>query len=158
MLWEWIGVDKRAILGKSKTKVHNLHPLTINWGTYLDKTELPTSPSSTETMSSDKSNRSPPSSSIPRPNSLLSKSLPSLLSAPADGTVEVPPRPRALWKVLDTSLRQIPHFYPKLNPNCSIYVSDASPSVIAVRISECLRKRSISAEYDEEVVRMVHNR
>jgi len=63
-----------------------------------------------------------------------------------------PPRPRRLWEVSDTSLRSIPKFYPKLNPRTTAFVSDASPSVVAVRISECLRKRSIAVEYDEEAV------
>jgi hypothetical protein len=98
-------------------------------------------------MSSNRSpNKSGPSS-IPRPNSLLSQNIPTQLSAG-----EVPPRPKTLWKVSDASLRQIPPFFPKLNPNSTTYVSDAPPSVIAVRISECLRKRSISAEYDDELI------
>lgn len=65
----------------------------------------------------------------------------------------VPPRPRRLWKVNDTSLKPVPYFYPPLDPRCSVFVSDAPPSVVAVRIAECLRKRSISVEYDEEAVR-----
>jgi hypothetical protein len=39
-----------------------------------------------------------------------------------------------------------------LDPNCTAYVGDASPSVVAIRIAECLRKRSIAVEYDEEAV------
>jgi len=64
----------------------------------------------------------------------------------------VPSRPRRLWKVSDTSLRHIPPFYPPLDARCTAYVSDAPPSVIAVRIAECLRRRSVSVEYDEEAV------
>ena len=65
----------------------------------------------------------------------------------------VPPRPRRLWKVNDNALKAVPFFYPPLDPRCTIFVSDAPPSVVAVRIAECLRKRSISTEYDEEAVR-----
>jgi hypothetical protein len=42
-----------------------------------------------------------------------------------------------------------------LNPRCTTYVGDASPSVVAVRISECFRKRSIAVEYDDEAVRTI---
>jgi hypothetical protein len=88
--------------------------------------------------------------SLPRPSSLLSSNLPRLDDRSASHSA--PPRPRRLWTINDTSLRPIPQFFPKLNPNCTAYVSDASPSVVAVRISECLRKRSIVVEYDEEAV------
>jgi hypothetical protein len=37
-----------------------------------------------------------------------------------------------------------------MNPNCVTYVGDASPSMVACRITECLKKRSILAEYDDE--------
>ena len=86
---------------------------------------------------------------ISRPASILSGSLSPSLEFQEHN---VPCRPRRLWSVRDTSLRPIPKFYPKLDPKCTTYVSDASPSVVAVRISECLRKRSICAEYDEEAV------
>jgi len=62
--------------------------------------------------------------------------------------------PAARWTVSDTSLRPIPPFYPPLNPRCTVYVGDAMPSVVAVRISECLRKRSIAVEFDDETVRI----
>lgn len=61
-------------------------------------------------------------------------------------------RPRRLWTIQDTALRRIPEIYPPLDPNCTTYVGDASPSVVAVRISECFRKRSMAVEYDEESV------
>lgn len=61
-------------------------------------------------------------------------------------------RPRRLWSVQDTAPKRIPQGYPPLNPQCTTYVGDASPSVVAVRISECLRKRSIAVEYDDETV------
>ena len=89
--------------------------------------------------------------SLPRPTSLLSSNLP-LVNDRSASSHSAPLRPRRLWTVNDTSLRPIPNFFPKLNPYCTTYVSDASPSVVAVRISECLRKRSIVAEYDEEAV------
>ena len=87
---------------------------------------------------------------IQRPPSLLAAGLPSTLGSSPSRFAQ--PRPRRLWAVNDTSCRPIPRFYPKLDPKCTVFVSDASPSVVAVRISECLRKRSISAEYDEEAV------
>lgn len=63
----------------------------------------------------------------------------------------VPPRPRRLWKVHDTKLPLYPsHLYPPPNRQSSCYVTDAPPSVIAVRIAECLRRRSCVVEYDEE--------
>lgn len=65
----------------------------------------------------------------------------------------VPP-PAARWNVSDTSLRPVPPFYPPLNPRCTVFVGDTMPSVVAVRIAECLRKRSIAVEFDEESVRI----
>jgi hypothetical protein len=64
----------------------------------------------------------------------------------------IPPRPRRLWKINDTSsLKPLPTFYPPLDANCSTYISDGTPpSVVAVRIAECLTRRSVSVEYDEE--------
>ena len=91
------------------------------------------------------------------PTSLFSDALPrSLLgvqqieSELGSGT----PRPRRLWTIQDTSVKPYPKFYPPPNPNCSVTVDDgSSPSVIAIRISECCRKHSISVEYDDESVR-----
>lgn len=65
----------------------------------------------------------------------------------------IPARPRRLWRVSDTGIPSIPPFYPlPLNPRCCAYVADASPSVVAVRVAEALRRQSIAVEYDEETV------
>ena len=102
-----------------------------------------------------------PSSQLRAPSSLLSGSLPpALLHCQEDGNEAflsatnnpIAVRPRRLWTIQDTALKQIPKDYPPLNPNCTVYVGDASPSVVAVRISECFRKRSIAVEYDDETV------
>lgn len=98
-----------------------------------------------------------PSSQMSAPTSLLSNVLPtSLLHDEANGQSasfsNISARPRRLWNIQDTSLRSIPTYYPPLNPNCTTYVGDSSPSVVAVRISECFRKRSIAVEYDDEAV------
>jgi len=112
-----------------------------------------------------------PSSQLRAPCSLLSSALPpsllqggendstmpspSLLtsSASAAGTSSLEAtRPRRLWTIQDTALQRIPKGYPPLNPQCTTYVGDASPSVVAVRISECFRKRSLAVEYDDETV------
>lgn len=91
------------------------------------------------------------SSSTGRPSLLAGLNLPHTSSQEEDGQV-APPRPRRLWRVNDTSLKPVPFFYPPLDPRCTVFISDAPPSVVAVRIAECLRKRSISVEYDEEAV------
>lgn len=85
-------------------------------------------------------------------STLVSTNSSFLSSAPADAENEiVPPRPRRLWKVHDTKLPLFPsHLYPPPNKQNSCFVSDAPPSVIAVRIAECLRRRSVAVEYDEE--------
>eukprot|EP00547_Thalassionema_nitzschioides_P003534 CAMPEP_0194205910 /NCGR_PEP_ID=MMETSP0156-20130528/5069_1 /TAXON_ID=33649 /ORGANISM="Thalassionema nitzschioides, Strain L26-B" /LENGTH=440 /DNA_ID=CAMNT_0038932301 /DNA_START=304 /DNA_END=1626 /DNA_ORIENTATION=+ len=54
------------------------------------------------------------------------------------------------WNVNDNSLRPVPMFYPPLDPRCTAMITDSSPSGVAFRISDCLKKRSISVEYDEE--------
>lgn len=74
------------------------------------------------------------------------------LSHYADDTEEtgIPQHPRRLWKVDDAKLPKFPDFYPLPNPRDSCIVTDAPPSVIAVRIAECLRRRSVAMEYDEE--------
>jgi hypothetical protein len=116
--------------------------------------------STTNTSSSNNSRDTTPLSLLSnRPTSLLAASLPqysaSLTTSIATrASSATPPRPRRLWAVNDTSLRPIPKFYPPLDPRCTTFVSDSSPSVVAVRISECLRKRSIAVEYDEEAVRI----
>jgi hypothetical protein len=111
------------------------------------------------TNSSSNNNRDGKDTHPFRPTSLFAGSLPQY-SAPSTTSISTrtsaaaPPRPRRLWAVNDTSLRPIPKFYPPLDPRCTTFVSDSSPSVVAVRISECLRKRSIAVEYDEEAVRL----
>lgn len=67
-------------------------------------------------------------------------------------SLSIPARPRRLWKVSDTGIPAIPPFYPTpLNPRLCVYVADASPSVVAVRIAEALRRQSIAVEFDEEM-------
>lgn len=99
----------------------------------------------------------------PTPTSLFSNALPRSLVEGENGkdrmstpgatlSSHVPPRPRRLWAIQDTSLKPVPAYYPPLDPHCTCLVTDVSPSFVAVRISECLRKRSIAAEYDEEAV------
>jgi hypothetical protein len=53
------------------------------------------------------------------------------------------------WDVHDSKLSAIPPLHPPIPPNCMTYIGDTSstPSIIASRISECLRKRSIVVEY-----------
>jgi hypothetical protein len=103
-----------------------------------------------------------PASQLRAPSSLLSGALPASLLQEGDSSLEgfsspsssypMAMRPRRLWGIQDTSLKRIPKGYPPLNPLCTTYVGDASPSVVAVRISECFRKRSIAVEYDDETV------
>lgn len=96
-----------------------------------------------------------PSSSIARPT-LLGPGAPGQPPAPqlpsiaADSDSLFPARPRRLWKVSDTRLNALPAGYPPVDPRCSIYVADAPPSVVAVRIAEALRRLSVAVEYDEE--------
>lgn len=80
--------------------------------------------------------------------SLLAGINPSLLQGESSSDV-IPPRPRALWTVQDASLRPLPPLA-VLNPRYSTYVSDAPPSVVAIRIAECLRLWSTCAEYDAD--------
>ena len=94
--------------------------------------------------------------SNPNDGKPIKSSDPSIFSRPsliADLRRDVLPPPAARWTVSDTSLRPVPPFYPPLNPRCTVFVGDTMPSVVAVRISECLRKRSIAVEFDEESVR-----
>jgi len=57
---------------------------------------------------------------------------------------------RTKWNVSDSNLKFIPAYNPPMIPtNCS-YIADASPSTVAVRIAQCLTKRSLIAEYDDE--------
>jgi hypothetical protein len=63
-----------------------------------------------------------------------------------------PPRAQSNWDVQDTKLAPIPNFYPPIPPNCTTYISDtsATPSIIASRISECLKKRSMVVEFESD--------
>lgn len=108
-----------------------------------------------------------PLSDLRAPATLLSAALPANLVEDGhsfsgglfddnDLNTMVASRPRTLWTIQDTALRSIPKNYPPLNRNCTAYVGDASPSVVAVRVAECLRKRSIAVEYDDESVSSVH--
>jgi len=62
--------------------------------------------------------------------------------------IHVPPRTQ--WAVQDNKLKSRPPFFPPINPYTSTYIGDASPSILAVRISECLRKNNVIVEYDDE--------
>ena len=93
-----------------------------------------------------------PTNSIPRPTLLGgagAAQLPNMANEGDESTM-FPPRPRRLWKVSDTRLSAIPAGYPPVDPRCSIYVADAPPSVVAVRIAEALRRLNVAVEYDEE--------
>jgi hypothetical protein len=69
-------------------------------------------------------------------------------------TSEIPVFPlyRSPWILDDASLQPLPPFYPPLNPQCTVLISDASPSTVASRIAHCLMMRSISVEFDDEAV------
>eukprot|EP00549_Striatella_unipunctata_P007892 CAMPEP_0118704598 /NCGR_PEP_ID=MMETSP0800-20121206/19331_1 /TAXON_ID=210618 ORGANISM="Striatella unipunctata, Strain CCMP2910" /NCGR_SAMPLE_ID=MMETSP0800 /ASSEMBLY_ACC=CAM_ASM_000638 /LENGTH=470 /DNA_ID=CAMNT_0006606519 /DNA_START=118 /DNA_END=1530 /DNA_ORIENTATION=- len=54
------------------------------------------------------------------------------------------------WNVSDVSLRPVPAFGPPLDSNCTVYVADSSPSIVATRLSEALRQRSVSVEFDDD--------
>lgn len=57
---------------------------------------------------------------------------------------------RTNWNVEDGTLRPLPPLHPPLDPASSAFVGDASPSVIAARVSDCLRERSIMTEFDDD--------
>jgi len=57
---------------------------------------------------------------------------------------------RTNWNVDDGTLRPLPSLHPPLDPSSSAFVGDASPSVIAARVSDCLRERSIMTEFDDD--------
>jgi len=58
--------------------------------------------------------------------------------------------PRTNWSVSDSNLKFIPSYNPPMIPANCTYISDASPSIVAARIAQCLTKRSLIAEYDDE--------
>lgn len=60
----------------------------------------------------------------------------------------IPNRPRRLWNVSDTKVPLYPPFWP--HPTNSVVIDGVSPAVIAIRVQECLWKRSIAVEYDDE--------
>jgi hypothetical protein len=60
-----------------------------------------------------------------------------------------PSRPHRLWKISDTALRPFPPYFPR-DCSCSRVIRNTPPSVIAIRIAECLRRCSIAVEYDSE--------
>lgn len=62
--------------------------------------------------------------------------------------IHVPPQTN--WAVQDNKLKSRPPFYPPVNPYTTVYIGDASPSTVAVRIAECLRKNNVIVEYDDE--------
>lgn len=87
-------------------------------------------------------------------NSSLSSALsrPSLLTNIRQEVMQESSLATTPWKVVDTSLKPVPAFYPPLDPRCSTIVTDSSPSMVASRISDCLKTRSISVEYDAETI------
>mmetsp|Transcript_11265 Transcript_11265/g.28506 ORF Transcript_11265/g.28506 Transcript_11265/m.28506 type:complete len:640 (+) Transcript_11265:152-2071(+) len=67
----------------------------------------------------------------------------------------IPPPPFRTWSIASDDHKALPKFpkhYPMFDPYCTALVTDAPPSVVIVRISECLRRRSIAVEYDDEAV------
>ena len=68
-------------------------------------------------------------------------------------TAGIPTRPRRLWKVSDTHVPAYPAYWPK--PVLFVPVTGTSPAVVAIRIAECLTKRSVAAEYDDEAASVV---
>jgi len=68
-------------------------------------------------------------------------------------TAGIPTRPRRLWKVSDTHVPAYPTYWPK--PVLFVPVTGTSPAVVAIRIAECLTKRSVAAEYDDEAASVV---
>jgi len=104
------------------------------WGDLASSNNLLPPPASSENMTDH------------APATLLLGGLPTAF--PSD-TAGIPTRPQRLWKVQDTKLPPFPSFfYPK--PVVACTVTATSPSVIAIRIAECLTKRSVAAEYDDE--------
>eukprot|EP00534_Pseudo-nitzschia_fraudulenta_P001978 CAMPEP_0201118558 /NCGR_PEP_ID=MMETSP0850-20130426/2768_1 /ASSEMBLY_ACC=CAM_ASM_000622 /TAXON_ID=183588 /ORGANISM="Pseudo-nitzschia fraudulenta, Strain WWA7" /LENGTH=661 /DNA_ID=CAMNT_0047383869 /DNA_START=223 /DNA_END=2208 /DNA_ORIENTATION=- len=74
--------------------------------------------------------------------------------SPRSATV-LPPPPRRTWSISNddqNALPAVPSHYPPFDPRCTALVTDAPPSIVVVRIAECLRRRSIAVEYDDESV------
>ena len=65
------------------------------------------------------------------------------------------PPPFRTWSIASDDhkiLPKVPPHYPPFDPNCTAIITDAPPSIVIVRISECLRRRSIAVEYDDESI------
>ena len=65
------------------------------------------------------------------------------------------PPPFRTWSIASDDhkiLPKVPAHYPPFDPNCTSIITDAPPSIVIVRISECLRRRSIAVEYDDESI------
>ncbi len=94
--------------------------------------------------------------SLPR----LSQGLPSLLSSPSlsspsstsssSSPLWMNKPPRTNWNISDKQLKPIPPFHPPIPPTNVIHIHDSSPSIVACRISSCLRKRSIITNFDDD--------
>jgi len=75
-------------------------------------------------------------------------------SAERHSSTVLPP-PHRSWNIAindHKALPKVPSHYPPFDPNCTALVTDAPPSIVVVRVSECLRRRSIAVEYDDESV------
>ena len=62
-------------------------------------------------------------------------------------TLLLPAHPRRLWTVSDTKLPVFQSLWPK--PKDCKLIYESSASIIAIRIAECLRRHSISVDYDD---------
>ncbi len=88
-----------------------------------------------------------------RPRTVTDDSTPETTSA-QNSSLLLPP-PFRTWSIASDdhkALPKVPSHYPPFDPNCTALVTDAPPSIVIVRISECLRRRSIAVEYDDESV------
>lgn len=56
-----------------------------------------------------------------------------------------------IWNIADSSVRPISAFHPPMNKKNVTFVKDINPSIVADRISNFLRKKSIVAEYNDEL-------
>jgi len=63
-----------------------------------------------------------------------------------------PPSPQSNWNVSDTDLRPMPSLHPPIDRRCAVFIDFSKPSVVAARIADCLRRRSIVAEYNDGMV------
>lgn len=79
----------------------------------------------------------------------LSKNLPSMHMSDESSMIDMNSG-SLQWNVKDNKLKPYPPFYPPICRNTSTYVGDSSPSIVASRIAECLKKRGTCVEYDED--------